>query len=483
MDTDILVIGGGVIGCAVARELSRLAARVTLLERASDVAEGASKANSGIVHAGFDAKPGSRKAELNVRGSRLYEGYCREVGAPYARSGALVLAFDAQQREHLDKLLAQGCENGVQGLRIVERAEALALEPNLNPEVLCALLAPTSGLCSPYELTCALADQAAVNGVSFHMDTEAQKLEKTAGGYTVTTNRGVWHTRVLVNCAGVFSAALHNQLSSLPLSITPRKGEYYLLDHEPTPVFSRTLFQTPTSMGKGVLVSPTVHQTMLLGPSAQDAADPLDVSTTAPALSQVLGKAALSWPGVSLKTVITTFAGMRAHEAGDDFIVGATQGAPGAYEAVGIESPGLTAAPAIAEDLLAQIETEQGFARKTEWLPAPSRPKPFSAMSEAERRAACEADAANGVLVCRCEQVTEAEVRAAIRRPVGARTLDAVKRRTRAGMGRCQGGFCSPRVMEILAEELGMPLPQVTKCGGESRILDRTLAEAARGDA
>lgn len=483
MDTDILIIGGGVVGCAVARELSRLSARVALLERASDVAEGASKANSGIVHAGFDAKPGSRKAVLNVQGSRMFEGYCMEVGAPYARTGALVLAFDAQQRAHLEKLLAQGRENGVEGLRIVERAEALALEPNLNPDVLCALLAPTSGLCSPYELTCVLADQAAVNGVVFYLDTEVKQLTKTEGGFTMTTNRGLWHTKVLVNCAGVFSAALHNQLSHRTLTITPRKGEYYLLDHEPTPVFSRTLFQTPTSMGKGVLVSPTVHQTVLLGPSAQDTDDPLDVATTAQALSQVFAKAALSWPGVSLKTVITTFAGMRAHEAGDDFIVGATEGAPGAYEAVGIESPGLTATPAIAQALYAQIEAEQGFARKPEWLPAPKRPKPFSAMDEDERRAACEADPENGVLVCRCEQVTEAEVRDAIRRPVGARTVDAVKRRTRAGMGRCQGGFCSPRVMEILSEELHLPLPAVTKCGGESRILDRTLAEAAKGDA
>jgi glycerol-3-phosphate dehydrogenase len=483
LPVEILIIGGGVVGCAVARELSRLDASVTLIDRADDVAEGASKANSGIVHAGFDAKPDSQKARFNVAGSRMFAGYCREVHAPFVRAGALVLAFDAEQRAHLDKLLAQGNNNGVEGLRMLEQAEVLAMEPAVNPAVLCALYAPTSGLTSPYELTCALADHAAVNGVRFQLNTEATRITRDGSGFAVETSRGVIRADVLVNCAGVFSADLHNQISPRRLSIVPRKGEYYLLDHEETPVFSRTLFQTPTKMGKGVLVSPTAHKTMVLGPTAQDTADALDVATTADALAQVREKALLTWPQMSLRTVITTFAGMRAHEVGDDFIVGETEGAPGAYEAVGIESPGLTAAPAIAQTLAAQIAAAHSLTPKAAWVPAPQRPKPFADMTDEERQAACERDPAYGSLVCRCEQVTEAEVRAAIRRPVGARNIDAIKRRTRAGMGRCQGGFCSPRVMEILAEELGISPLAVTKFGGESRVVVGTIADAAKGDA
>ncbi len=479
----ILIIGGGVVGCAVARELSRMDAEITLIDRADDVAEGASKANSGIVHAGFDAKPGSSKAKLNVAGSRMFERYCSEVHAPFVRAGALVLAFDVEQRAHVEHLLSQGEENGVEGLRILERDEVLAMEPHVNPAVLCALYAPTSGLTSPYELTCALADHAAVNGVAFRLGTEATRIERNAEGFAVETNRGSLHADILVNCAGVFSAMLHNQISPRKLTIVPRRGEYYLLDHEEVPVFSHTMFQTPTAMGKGVLVSPTAHKTMLLGPSAQDVADGLDVATTAEALAQVRQKATLTWPEMNLRTVITTFSGMRAHELGDDFIVGETEGARGAYEAVGIESPGLSAAPAIAQALAEMIESTYGLEPKAVWKPAPERMKPFNEMTDAERQQACARDPANGCIVCRCERVTEAEVRAAIRRPVGARSIDAVKRRTRAGMGRCQGGFCSPRVMEILAEELGLSPLEITKFGGDSRVLTGTITDAAKGDA
>ena len=480
MDCDILIIGGGVVGCAIARELSAYDARITLIERACDVAEGASKANSGIVHAGFDAKIGSVKARFNVEGSRMFDDYCREVGAPFVRSGAMVLVFEEEQRATIEKLYRQGLENGVEGLSVIEREEILALEPNTNPDVLCALLAETSGLTSPYELTFALADHAAVNHVVFRLNTQAQSISKQADGFCVITNQGEIHTRLLINCAGVYSAVLHNQISDRVLTITPRKGEYYLLDHEIKPAFSRTMFQTPGKMGKGVLVSPTAHKTLLLGPSAQDTQDGLDVSTTAEALQLVREKAALTWPKESLRTVVTTFAGIRAHEAGDDFIVGATEGAQGAYEAIGIESPGLSATPAIARALCQQIVTENNLVHKSEWIPAPKRNKPFAEMDAQERQEAYEADPAYGNIICRCEQITEAEIRAAIRRPVGATTIHGVKRRTRAGMGRCQGGFCSPRVLQILSEELSIPLTEVTTGGGESRVLVGSIAQQRR---
>ena len=483
MKRDILIIGGGVIGCAVAQALSAYEATITLIERCPDVADGVSKANSGIVHAGFDATPGSAKAKLNVEGNQMYEAYCREVNAPFVRSGAMVLAFDEAQRAHVEHLYRQGLENGVEQLSILEREQVLALEPHVNPAVVCALLAQTSGLTSPYELTCALADHAAVNGVEFLLDTEAQHITQSETGFTVITNRGEIQAKLVVNCAGLRSAWLHNLLSDHPLTIVPRKGEYYLLDHETAPAFSRTMFQTPTPMGKGVLVSPTAHRTMLLGPSAQDVEDDLDVSTTAEALALVRQKAALTWPDMNLRSVITTFAGIRAHEKGDDFIVGATQGVPGAYEAIGIESPGLTAAPAIAKTLAAQIAAENHLSAKAQRLPAPARKKPFSDMTDEERQAAYEADHEYGRIVCRCEQVTEAEVRAAIRRPVGARTIDGIKRRTRAGMGRCQGGFCSPRVLEILCEELHLAPDEVTKCGGNSRLLSGSISGFAQKEA
>lgn len=479
MKKDIIIIGGGVVGCAVARLLSQYEAGVALLEGADDVAEGASKANSGIVHAGYDAKPGSLKAKLNVEGARMYPALCAEVDAPYGRPGAMVLAFHEEERETIQKLYEQGIANGVEELRVIEREEILSLEPNVNPDVVCALLVPTSGLTSPYELTCALADHAAVNGVEFYMDTFVKEIHPGQDGYKLVTTRGEFTARIIVNCAGVHSAQLHNQLCEDKLTIIPRKGEYYLLDHTKPLQFTMTMFQCPTAMGKGILVSPTVHGNLLLGPTATDVEDGEALETTAEGLRWAADAARLTWPDESLRGVITTFAGMRAHEQNGDFVIGAVKGMPGAYETVGIESPGLSAAPAIAQYLVEQIVRENGLAEKAEWKPAPKREKPFYAMSLEERVDVVKRNPDYGALVCRCEQVTEAEIRAAIRRPVGARTVDGVKRRTRAGMGRCQGGFCSPRVLEILCEELHLEPTEVTKCGGNSRLLACTIAEAA----
>ena len=483
MKRNIVIIGGGVIGCATARELSAFEADVLLVERAADVSEGSSKANSGLVHAGYDAVPGSQKARFNVQGSRMFEAMCKEVNAPYVRNGAMVLAFDEQQIETLRELKEQGEKNGVDGLEIIGREQVLALEEHTNPEVLAALLVKSGAITAPYELTYALADHAKVNGVDFQMNTEVRRIEKTERGFVLHTSRGDILTDCVVNCAGIGSGELHNQLSPRKVKIIPRKGEYYLFDHEIKPMFAHTMFQTPTKMGKGVLVTPTVHRNIMLGPTAKDVQDGMDVSTTKEALQMVREKSTLTWPKENLKTVITTFAGIRAHEAGGDFIVGAVEGAKGAYEAVGIESPGLSSAPAIGLYLAEMIADNFELKKKKKRIPAPTRSKPFSEMTNEERLEAYQRDPAYGTVVCRCEQVTEAEVRAAIHRPVGATTVDGVKRRIRAGMGRCQGGFCSPRVMEILSEELGVDLMQVTKSGGESRVLiGRIEDEKPEGD-
>ena len=479
---DAIIIGAGVVGCAVAQQLSRYAGRLLVIDRMEDVADGASKANSGIVHAGFDAHPGTEKARLNVKGAKMYKELAGELGVPYGQPGALVLGFSENDRATLNKLLEQANANGVEGCRIVERDEILKMEPNTNPAVVCALHAPTSGLVSPYEMTCALADSAAENGAEFILDNPVLEIKPTAdGNWLVITGRDEYKTRAVVNCAGMGSGVLHNMISTRRVKLIARRGEYYLLDHAAEMPFHMTMFQCPTKMGKGVLVSPTTHGNILLGPTADDIDDGYDTATTRKGLDNVMDKVRLTWKNANLRLTITTFSGIRAHEEHGDFIIGKVEGAPaGAFEAVGVESPGLSAAPAIGQELGDEVAAFLGLDRKDDWKKPTPIPKAFRVMTDEERAEAYAKNPEYGTLVCRCEQVTEAEIRAAIRRPVGARSIDGVKRRTRAGMGRCQGGFCSPRVMEILCEELGVSPLEITKCGGDSRLLVGTLHDIAK---
>ncbi|MBR1607510.1 MAG: NAD(P)/FAD-dependent oxidoreductase [Clostridia bacterium] len=479
---DAIVIGAGVVGCAVAQQLSKYDGKLLVIDRMEDVADGASKANSGIVHAGFDAHPGTEKARLNVKGAKMYKNLAAQLGVPYGQPGALVLGFSEEDRKTLENLLAQAVANDVEGCRIVEHDEILKMEPNTNPDVVCALYAPTSGLVSPYEMTCALADSAAENGAEFKLSNPVLEIKPTSdGNWLVITERDEYKTRAVVNCAGMGSGILHNMISSRKVKLIARRGEYYLLDHMAEIPFTMTMFQCPTKMGKGVLVSPTTHGNILLGPTADDIDDGYDVATTRKGLDDVLAKVRLTWKNVNLRQVITTFSGIRAHEEHGDFIIGKVEGAPaGAYEAVGVESPGLSAAPAIGQELGDEVAAFLGLRKDEGWKQPTPLPKTFRTMTDEERAAAYAKDPEYGVLVCRCEQVTEAEIRAAIRRPVGARSIDGVKRRTRAGMGRCQGGFCSPRVMEILCEELGCSPLDITKCGGESKLLVGTLHQIAK---
>ena len=478
METDVVIIGGGVVGAAVARVLSRSCLDVILFEKADDICMGASKANSGIVHAGYDAEPGTLKARFNVEGARMYPVLCRELGVPFAAVGALVIGFTDEDRATLERLLAQGMANGVADLAIIGGSKALALEPNLNPEVRFALHIPSGGIVSPYEMTYALMDHAVVNGVKVILNEKVALVRREEAGYRVQTARRRVHARAVINCAGMGAAAIHRMLVKDNVSFTPRRGEYHLLDRALQPPFSRTIFQCPTMMGKGVLISPTVHGNTFIGPTAADISDGEDTATTAAALSEALAKSKLTWPDVNTRAGITAFAGVRAHDHSGDFMI--AQPLPGYFAALGIESPGLTAAPAIGESLGKDVSEYLGAAFKETFLPPPFRPKPFHDMTGEERERAWQDNPLYGAIVCRCECVTEAEIVQAIHRPVGASNVDAVKRRTRAGMGRCQGGFCSPRVVEILSRELDIPALEVTKCGGESRLLTGLLQGGER---
>ena len=473
---DILIIGGGVTGAAIARELSRYDLKTALFEKGEDVCSGTSKANSGIAHAGFDAVPGSLKAKMNIRGSQMMEELSRKLDFPYKRNGSLVLCFDEKDRPRLEKLLQQGKENGVEGLEILEKKELLALEPALSEEVVCALHAPTGGIVCPFKLTIALAENAAVNGVEFHLNEGVKRVQPgTVEGYTVETGKGTYETRIVVNAAGLYGDEIHNQVSGEKLHITPRKGEYCLMDKKIGQLGSHTTFQMPTAMGKGVLVTPTVHGNLMVGPTATDISDKEGVDTTAEGLDEVLKKAALSVKSLPRGVTITSFAGLRAHEDHDDFILGEVKDAPGFFDAVGIESPGLTSAPAIgewmAEKIVEKLRKTQKVEEKKAFQETRKDIPNIASMDQAEAAALIAENPAYGTIICRCEKVTEGEIIDAIRRPLGARSLDGIKRRTRAGMGRCQAGFCSTKVMDILARELGIPLEEVTKAGGASRML------------
>lgn len=468
---DIIIIGAGVTGCAIARELSRYRWKTAVLERASDVCEGTSKANSGIVHGGYDAVPGSRKALLNVEGSRMMEDLSQELDFPYRRIGSLVLCFHEEDKAGLEKLYRQGLENGVEELKILDQEELRKLEPNVAAEAAAALYAPTAGIVCPFGLTIALAENAAVNGVEFHLNTEVQKIEKCSQYYRITTNQGVFQARVVINAAGVYADTFHNMVSRNKIKIIPRKGEYCLMDKNMGNYVKHILFQLPTKYGKGVLVTPTVHGNLLAGPTAVDVEDPDAVNTTGEGLEELMKRAALSVKALPGRQVITSFAGLRAHEEKGDFVLGQPEDAPGFFDAAGIESPGLTCAPAIGKYVAAQVLSYLPAEKKSDFTARRKGIPNMETASPEERQRLIQENPAYARVVCRCETVTEGEILQAIHRPLGATTLDGIKRRTRAGMGRCQAGFCSPGTVEILARELGKDIGEICKNGPKSRFL------------
>lgn len=462
---DVVVIGAGVSGCAAARELSGYQLDICVLEKESDVCEGGSKANSGIVHGGFDAKPGTLKAKLNVQGNAMMEEMAKKLDFPFKRTGSMVVCQSKAELSGLEELLERGRKNGVEGLRILSREEALAEEPNLADSVYAALIAPTGGIVCPFGMNIAYAENAAVNGVEFRLGEEALSVKKTESGYRIDTDKGSLETKYVINAAGVYADKFHNMVSERKLYITARRGDYCLLDRMAGGHVAHTIFQLPTERGKGVLVTPTVHGNLLIGPTAVDVEDKESTATTAEGLDMVREKCRKSVKDIPMRQIITSFAGLRAHEEGGDFIIEEVPDAKGFIDVAGIESPGLTSAPAIGvyvRDILAGM-TE--LKEKEDFIETRKDITRLTGLSREEQNRMIQENPAYGQIICRCEHVTEGEILDAIRRPLGATTLDGIKRRTRAGMGRCQAGFCTPRTMEILARELHLELKDVRKNG------------------
>ena len=462
---DVIIIGGGVTGCAAAAELAKYRLSVCLVEKESDVCEGTSKANSAIVHAGFDAEPGTLKAKLNVRGNAMMAELSQKLDFAFRNNGAMVLCFEDSQLSDLEKLKEKGEKNGVPDLTIISGDKARALEPKLSAEVKYALLAPTSGIVCPFEMTLAFAENAYANGVEFRLSTEVTGIEKSADCWCVKTDKGKILGSYVFNCAGVYADKIAEMAGIRDFSITPRKGEYMLMDKDAGSTVSRTIFQLPTKMGKGVLVTPTVHGNLLVGPTAENIDDKENTSTTSQGLAEVRSKSALSVDGLPFNKVITSFTGLRAVGDTHDFIIG--EAADGFFNAAGIESPGLTSAPAIAEMLRELLSKKTDLVPKDGHIDTRKGVVHFAALSREEQNALIAREPAYGNIVCRCETVTEGEILDAISRPLGATTLDGVKRRTRAGMGRCQAGFCSPKTILLLKEKLGCGIGDIRKNGRE----------------
>ncbi len=444
---------------------------VCVVEKEEDVCCGTSKANSAIVHAGFDAEAGSLMAKLNVEGSQMMEGLSKELDFHYKNNGSLVVCLHEEEKPNLQDLYDRGVKNGVKDLRIIDREELVALEPNISDEAVAALYAPTGGIVCPFGMNIAFAENAATNGVEFKFDTEVTGLEKKDGSWVIKTSQGDIETKYVVNAAGVYADKFHNMVSGKKLHITPRRGDYCLLDRSTEGFVTHTIFQLPSKFGKGVLVTPTVHGNTLIGPTAIDIENKEGTNTTQEGIDELINKAGTTVKGLPIRQVITSFAGLRAHEDGHEFYIGELEDAKGFIDCAGIESPGLSSAPAIGKMVaeivkdLTNAEENPNFVGTRKGILDPKT------LSNEERAELIKKDPAYGNIICRCEMITEGEIIDAIKRPLGAKSLDGVKRRTRAGMGRCQSGFCSPRTIEILARERGVDPAEITKAGGDSKII------------
>ena len=480
---DVVIIGCGVVGASAAYELARYKLRVAVLEAAADIAAGTTKANSAIIHAGYDPEPGTLMARLNVEGNRLTGEICEKLQVPFKRVGSLVVAFSPEQLPTLRTLYDRGCKNGVPGLRLLSGEEARAMEPGLSEEVCGALFAPSAGIIDPWGFAIAMAETAVRGGVELRRDCPVTGIEDTGAGFVLHTPAGDVAARFVLNAAGVDADRVHEMLEPNDWQTLPSRGEYYLLDKSEHDRVSRVIFQCPGPEGKGVLVAPTIHGNLICGPNAEAVEDRLDLGNTAAGMAEVRAKASRSVPGVEWRQNIRNFAGLRANTTRSDFIIEESKAHPGFIDLAGIKSPGLSSAPAIAKmaaEMLAAgglaLEPDPDFVDKREHIV-------FKNLSAEEKNELIRKDPRYGRVVCRCETITEGEIVAALHSPIPPRSINGVKRRCNAGMGRCQGGFCGPRVQEIIARELGIDQAEVlleqagstiltgrTKTGGNANV-------------
>ncbi len=475
---DVFIIGSGVSGGFVALELSKYNLKIAIAEKSLEPANGSSRANSGIVHAGYDPIPGTLKAKLNVRGAEIMPEVAKKLNIDFDACGSYVIAFGETDDETVNKLYNRGLENGVSGLEVISGDALRKDEPNISTEVTSALLAKTAGIISPYKMAIGSTELAAQNGAEFIRGCEVLALEDHGEYITVVTNKGNYETKYVVNAAGVNSAKIARMLGDESFDIIARKGEYIILDKNEAGIVKKVIFQVPSKMGKGILVSPTIDGNVLLGPTSHNSDDPLDKTITKEGIAEVIRGAKRSVPSVNERAVITLFAGMRSVPTTDDFIIGQSVANPRLFNAAGIESPGLTSSPAIGEYLVEEMKKcgVEMSAKQNFYSVRPAEKKIYK-MSQDEANAIIKENPSYGKIVCRCEKVTEGEIIDAIHRPAGAVTLDGVKMRVRAGMGRCQGGFCSSRVIAILAKELNVSETEIRKQNEGSELLSRSLRE------
>ena len=478
---DIAIIGAGIVGASIARELSRYKLKICLIDKADDVSCGTSKANSGIVHAGYDPEPGTLMAKLNVQGTAMYAQWAEELHFDYKNIGSLVIAFSEADLAHIKKLYERGIKNGVPRMKLLSAEELHALEPNVNEEACGALLAESAGIVSPYQATWAIAENAVQNGVKLFTESEVHGITRpdADGNWIIHTGNADIETRCIINAAGLFADKISVMAGARKFKIKPRRGEYFLLDSNCASLANHTLFQPPDELGKGVLVTPTVDGNILVGPTAGASNTKDDTSTTKEGQDLVFQKSSKTLNDIPRRNIINSFAGIRAiamNEDGspvNDFIIEEDADAKRFINVAGICSPGLTAAPAIGvyvtelvEKAGIKLEPNKDFIAVRKGIES------FKNATKERKEQLREENPLYGRIICRCEMITEAEIVQAVRSPVGAKDLDGVKRRTRAGMGRCQGGFCSPRVTEIISRERGIPMTSVTKNGGCSYILN-----------
>jgi glycerol-3-phosphate dehydrogenase len=468
---DVAIIGAGVIGNSIFRELTKYNLKVVVLEKEKDVSMGSSKANSAIVHAGYDPKEGSLMAKYNVKGNEMFEDICKELSVPFKRNGSLIIAVNDEDMKTVKALYENGTKIGVKNLRILTKEEVLEKEPNISEEIVGALYAPTGGIVGPFEYTIALAENGVANGGEIKLEKEVISIEKNDIFKIITKDGESIESKFVINAAGLYADKIHNLICKESFKIIPRSGEYFVMDKSQGSVVSHTIFQCPSKLGKGVLVTPTVHGNLLVGPDARDIDDKEDLGTVGDGLNAVRESSMLTTKKINFREGIRNFSGLRANPDTGDFIVEENDEVKGFIDVAGMKSPGLSSAPAIALGVVDILDKSGCKLDKKSNFKAKRKQIHFMELSAKEKAELIKKNPQYGKMVCRCESITEGEIVDAIKRSFGVLSIDGIKRRCRPGMGRCQGGFCGPRVQEIIAREFNVPLEDVVQEKSGSYIL------------